>query len=176
MLEPKRARRWQSMGLQDLTRRLDVQDGALCEVGVYAGESAAIFLDSGKFTTVTCVDVWTDPTVEAAFDRFHAQHADRVTKVKARSPQAATLFPDESFDVVYIDADHTYEAVAADIRAWHPKVKTGGWICGHDYGWPWLGVIRAVGELLGKPKYVMRDGSWMFRKRPLKKGARPWNH
>lgn len=162
------------MGLQDLNRRLDVSDAVLCEVGSFAGESAKLFLDSGKFARIHCVDVWNDPRVEAAFDTFHAQHAERVSKVKARSPQAADLFPDASLDVVYIDADHTYEAVKADIRAWHPKVRDGGWICGHDYGWPWLGVIQAVGELLGKPKYVMRDGSWMLRKRPLKEGPRPW--
>lgn len=174
LLEPKRARRWQWKGLQDLIRHLDVTDGTLCEVGVYAGESAKLFLDSGKFQHIHCVDVWNNPIVEAAFDEFHAEHEDRVSKVKARSPQAAGLFPDGSLDVVYIDADHTYDAVKADIRAWHPKVRDGGWICGHDYGWPWLGVITAVGELLGKPKYVFREGSWMIRKGRLKEGSRPW--
>lgn len=66
--------------------------------------------------------------------------------------------------MVYIDADHNYEPVKADIRAWLPKVKPGGWITGHDYYWPFPGVLRAVCEELGKPHFVTRDSSWAVRR------------
>lgn len=49
------------------------------------------------------------------------------------SVNAAELFEDESIDFVYIDGDHNYEAVTADIKAWYPKIKSGGIISGHDY-------------------------------------------
>jgi hypothetical protein len=45
---------------------------------------------------------------------------------------AAKFFADSSVDVVFIDADHSYQAVRMDIRAWMPKIKPGGMICGHD--------------------------------------------
>lgn len=53
--------------------------------------------------------------------------------IRANSQQAATIFPDGYFDLVYIDADHQYEGVKADLVSWVPKVRDGGVIAGHDY-------------------------------------------
>ena len=44
------------------------------------------------------------------------------------------MFDDETFHLVFIDADHSEDAVLNDLRAWIPKVKRGGLITGHDYG------------------------------------------
>ena len=44
-------------------------------------------------------------------------------------------FGEEYFDWVYIDADHSYESVKADLKHWYPQVKKGGFLCGDDYGW-----------------------------------------
>jgi predicted O-methyltransferase YrrM len=41
--------------------------------------------------------------------------------------------PDECLDMVYIDADHSYNSVLEDLRLSYHKIKTGGFICGHDY-------------------------------------------
>lgn len=67
------------------------------------------------------------------------------------SLEAAKTVPDGSLEFVFIDADHSYEGVRADIEAWAPKVRPGGVLGGHDYGpevdaergW---GVTRAVDE------------------------------
>lgn len=58
---------------------------------------------------------------------------DRVTWIRHASPAAADVVPDRSVDWVFIDGNHGYPAVVADLRAWLPKVKPGGWIGGHDY-------------------------------------------
>jgi hypothetical protein len=51
---------------------------------------------------------------------------------------------------VYIDGDHSYEAVRDDLRAWYPKLKHGGVLCGDDYYWRdaknELSIKRAVDE------------------------------
>jgi predicted O-methyltransferase YrrM len=62
--------------------------------------------------------------------------------------EAASLFQDGSLDGVFIDADHTYEAVKMDIQNWMPKVRKGGILAGHDYVETWPGVIEAVNESL----------------------------
>ena len=40
----------------------------------------------------------------------------------------------EPIDFLYIDADHSYEGVLADLDAWVPHVRSGGLILGDDYG------------------------------------------
>jgi len=45
---------------------------------------------------------------------------------------------------VFIDGNHSYGHVRADIAAWRPKLKPGGLLCGHDFHME--GVRRAVTE------------------------------
>lgn len=66
---------------------------------------------------------------------------------QADSAEAAALFADNSVNFCFIDADHRYAAVVADITAWWPKVRPGGVIGGHDWHIP--GVRRAVYDALG---------------------------
>lgn len=65
-------------------------------------------------------------------DRDGEQRA-LVHLVRAWSLDAAKCFKDTSLDFVYIDANHRYEYVVADIAAWLPKIRSGGIISGHDY-------------------------------------------
>lgn len=39
---------------------------------------------------------------------------------------------DKPIDLLYIDGDHTYEAVRKDFDDWFPHVRRGGWILLHD--------------------------------------------
>jgi predicted O-methyltransferase YrrM len=47
--------------------------------------------------------------------------------------KALKKFPNSHFDMIYIDADHSYEAVAKDLKLSFKKIKDGGYIMGHDY-------------------------------------------
>jgi predicted O-methyltransferase YrrM len=38
-------------------------------------------------------------------------------------------------DVVFIDADHDYNAVVRDIQLYYPLVRKDGIFMGHDYDW-----------------------------------------
>jgi hypothetical protein len=40
---------------------------------------------------------------------------------------------DNEYDIIYIDADHTYEGVKRDLTHSFKKIKNGGYIMGHDY-------------------------------------------
>ncbi len=46
---------------------------------------------------------------------------------------AVKHFVDNYFDLIYIDADHSYEGCLRDIEDWYPKVKKGGFLLGDDY-------------------------------------------
>jgi hypothetical protein len=65
------------------------------------------------------------------------------------SAQVAQQFPDNSFSLVYLDADHSFNGVLTDLHAWYPNVRPGGIIAGHDYLNPAYGVKEAVSEFVG---------------------------
>jgi hypothetical protein len=149
-------------GLLELARALPPLR-RVAEVGCWRGVSTevwALFADK-----VWAVDAWWDGSACADFLRRMAPYP-HVQAVRGESTTAARAFPDRHFDLVYIDADHGYEAVKADLRAWLPKVRAGGWIAGHDYTelWGCGGVIRAVNEVLGGPDQVVGDFSWLALK------------
>lgn len=71
--------------------------------------------------------------------------------MRMHSTTAARYIANGSLDIVYIDAEHSYDSVKADIIAWIPKVRLGGILCGHDYDptGDYDGLIQAVHEMLG---------------------------
>jgi len=92
--------------------------------------------------------------------------------IKMKSDEAAACFPDNFFDYVYIDGDHSYEGVMKDLESYFPKVKIGGLIIGDDYGWGRVSV--AVQDFLkkyndriywfGDPCVQPREGQYVIRK------------
>jgi hypothetical protein len=150
------------------------------EVGVWKGRSVSYLavevVNSGKDIKIDAIDSFegdlgcgvhmNDPLVrvgllhnyvEKIMERFNGT----VKTIKSLSWEAAHLYPDESVDVVFIDACHDYSCVKRDIQAWFPKIKVGGYIAGHDYS------IRpdtkqAVDELLHPIEET--EGCFVFKK------------
>lgn len=90
--------------------------------------------------------------------------ADETLLILAPSVKAAKLIPDGSCAMVFIDACHTKEAVAADIRAFLPKVAPNGICAGHDY-FVFPGVREAVHDAFGFQDWMCRDANscWEVR-------------
>lgn len=93
----------------------------------------------------------------------------QVRVIRLPSIEAAGLFPDKYFDMVYIDANHSYPAVTQDIKSWLPKVKIGGILGGHDYNKE--AVRKAVDEQLTEvweaPRPEPRKNTKVWFKRRL---------
>ena len=89
---------------------------------------------------------------------FCAKYPDRARIHKDYTVNVAKSFEDESIDFVFIDADHSYEGVKNDIAAWEPKVKSGGYIIGHDIHFET--VNKAVEERYGKSYQTADDFLW----------------
>jgi Methyltransferase domain len=97
----------------------------------------------------------------ASYMHEHAREAlERAYVLRMPSARAARVFDDHSVDLVYIDADHGYDAVLADIRAWAPKVRGDGIIAGHDF--QESGVSRAVSEVFDG-KAIIHGATWMVQ-------------
>jgi hypothetical protein len=71
---------------------------------------------------------------------------DRVEVLQLSTLDAAAAFS-ASIGLLFVDADHDYEAIRADIRAWSPAIVQEGWIVLHDFG-EWSGPTRAAADLL----------------------------
>ena len=163
--------------------RSPLEGAVFVEVGSWLGRSTAFMAveiaNSGKKIKFCAVDTWTGfeateemlgvaaslgkPMKEAFLENM-APIIDAVTPFEMTSVEAASQFENGSVDFVFIDADHRYEAVVQDIQAWLPKLKSGGFIAGHDYsGGGNLGVSRAVRvrEPVGSTRRVQ---SWEFQR------------
>lgn len=85
------------------------------------------------------------PTLYSQFlsNIIHAGLQDRVVPLKMTTLEAAAALENRvAPDLVYVDAEHTTEAVYADLCAWYPLVKSRGVLCGDD--WLWESVRAAV--------------------------------
>ena len=114
---------------------------SVLEVGSWAGRSAIIMAKAGA--RVTCVDTWEGSKNDNGTQAYNGSHGRPLDvfrrntaglDIKAhvgKSPDAARDFDDHSFDIVYIDAEHDYDSVMADIKAWMPKARHV--LAGHDY-------------------------------------------
>ena len=75
------------------------------------------------------------------------QHHDRYQWFKQSSTTITQKqIPDNTLDLVFIDGDHSYQAVQNDLRFWWKKIRNGGWILGDDYSSCHPGTKRAVDD------------------------------
>lgn len=83
--------------------------------------------------------------LDTNFTIFQANYEhmkDRFELVKMSSNEAAPLLKNDTYDVVFIDGDHSLRAVLDDLSNYTPKIRKGGIIAGHDIGLS--GVTMAV--------------------------------
>ena len=83
--------------------------------------------------------------VKSCFIRNIQPFNDKVTFINKTSDSAVFDVEDESLDYIFIDGDHSFEAVKNDIFNYYSKVKKGGIFAGHDWSW---GADRAVQRAL----------------------------
>jgi len=88
---------------------------------------------------------------------------DKVQLHVMNTTAAASLFADESVDLIFIDAGHKYDDVKADITHYYPKLKPGGYMLFDDYEEKWPGVMQAVqnASLAGE---LIAPSLWCHRK------------
>jgi predicted O-methyltransferase YrrM len=128
------------------------------ELGSWQGASAIPVARSIRRWggTLTCVDTWGGDIHEANGTPWMLTSCARNIGLSGvagnirlipTTTRDASAWWTEPIDYLYVDADHSYEAVQADLRAWVPHVKPGGLILGDDYGHhSFPGVARAWDE------------------------------
>lgn len=103
------------------------------EVGVARGTFTRHLFDYVPDLQMIGVDPWIRLNGDEEEVANHKLRGRAWTKMKMKSQEAAPQIPDESLDFVYIDGDHSFDAVMLDLILWCPKVRKGGVVGGHDY-------------------------------------------
>lgn len=147
--------------------------GIGAEVGVWKGDFSQALLTLAKPRLLHLIDPWQasdepdhaqawygksrvedlDQIYHDVVGRFSGElDQDRVRIHRRRSVEVLAHMPPDSLDFVYVDGDHRYQAVRADLELAVAKVRPGGVIVADDHmlgGWWGDGVVRAVNEVLG---------------------------
>lgn len=136
-------------------------NNSICaEIGVNKGEFSVDILNVTKPAKLHLIDAWADEKryhdglrLEVE-EKFANEISAGIVEInKGFSTEVLKLFPDNYFDWVYLDTDHTYKLTTDELKVLKDKVKGDGIIAGHDYilgNWSGdcrYGVIEAVHEL-----------------------------
>tara|TARA_B110000503_G_scaffold77992_1_gene119989 strand:- start:114 stop:665 length:552 start_codon:yes stop_codon:yes gene_type:complete len=117
----------------------------MAEVGVRDGLTTFYLLDQHPELVIYGID----KSIAGFYNNdIKSKYVNRLIPIEALSVDGAKSIADASLDLVFIDADHSYDWVKKDIAAYTPKLKKGGFLSGHDIDFP--GVNRAVNEVIIK--------------------------
>lgn len=149
------------------------------EIGVWSGDTVLRVLLYSKVTmhygidpwktteyeaiksNGSCLDSWAQMRAEKGQDWWDniyrmcsgrlVPYNERCRLIRYRSPDAADLFRDASFDYVYIDGLHVNPQFKEDVFAWMRKVRPGGFLCGDDYDFSvFPDITNSVHEIFGR--------------------------
>jgi len=120
------------------------------ELGVFKGEFSEVLYNTLKPKELYLVDIWKGQfgsgdkdgknhtvvdDMEVVYNGLKEKYAPTPEVKLVRSDTQTFLLkcPNNSFDLIYVDADHTYQAVLNDLQLSFLKVKHGKFLTGHDY-------------------------------------------
>lgn len=143
----------------------------IAELGVYKGEFSEVLLNNCVPKELVLIDLWDAESHIASADADgnnleHIKGSDLCAEVMNKFFDKKNVvvikgftdeilkYPNDYFDVIYIDADHSYAGCKNDLKNAFQKIRNGGIISGHDYEWNFekaksyyeFGVKQAVDE------------------------------
>ena len=133
------------------------------EVGSYVGASSCYLAAAlaNQNSHLICVDTWQNDTIPegqrdtfAEFEQNVSSVRKYITTLRKRSDQLKREDIPTPLCLVFLDGDHSYEAVRQEVSFFTPLIADKGVLAFHD-AVEFEGVARAIGEALA-------SGSWQF--------------
>ena len=108
----------------------------IVEIGTFEGSTAAA-MASVTSGVVHTIDIFPRGRLGVCYGEWIAHHTKRrralenLHIIKGSAHEVALTF-DRAVDLVFVDADHSYDAAKQDWDDWTPKLRSGGVIALHD--------------------------------------------
>lgn len=134
------------------------KNAKVCEVGTQEGIFAEYILDSTIPSELHLIDIDLKPLQVRQSNKLSGH------QVKLHEGDSSTIlnsFPDEYFDWIYIDGDHSYEGVLKDSLSAVNKIPEGGYLVFNDFTiWSPVecidyGVPYVVCEIINNYRFVV---------------------
>jgi hypothetical protein len=166
-----------SRGMVSFILKEHKQDSLVgAEVGVYRGTNAYHMLTVLSIKELFLVDpylpyvdgdgaAWETSENDFLLAKKGLARFNQCQFIRKLSTDAVNDLPD-NLDFVYIDANHSYESVKADVESYYLKVRVGGVIGGHDFYFDYQGVIFAVVDFarsVGAKLHVESPDWWIVK-------------
>jgi predicted O-methyltransferase YrrM len=106
------------------------------EIGSYLGSSACLVQQNEFTNSITCIEAREDFAKEINTNLTNLnKHNIDFTIHNHRSTDAIIIdkLTDKSFDLLFIDGDHSHDGVLSDFNIYKDLVKPGGYIVFDDY-------------------------------------------
>lgn len=150
------------------------------EIGVFKGHN---IIDMSKSyckhpnSVMHCVDPWIDydeypeykGKIESVYTTFvnnmeSEKLWDKIKVYRDFSQNIVPTFPDNFFDIAFIDGNHETEFVYKDGEMVLPKLKSGGTIIFDDYDWPQtkLGIHKFLNKYSAQLKNIRNTPFQLF--------------
>lgn len=126
-----------------------IEKPIVCEIGVFKGEFFKYILDTCDPSILEGVDLFNgiagsgdvdgNNPITVDMNKVYMELQDTysnnsiVSFHKDYSNKYLEKQENHKYDIIYIDADHSYGAVKKDIEIAFDKIKDNGFIMGHDY-------------------------------------------
>jgi predicted O-methyltransferase YrrM len=135
------------------------------EIGSFIGASACFIaagLKKSAGSKLHCIDTWQNEGMAegkrdtfAEFKKNTAKYKNLIIPHRGDSQELAGKF-NNRIDFLFVDGDHSYEGVRADVNSWFPKLNSGALVLFHDVGWA-EGVQQVIDEMV-KPRAKLEGG------------------
>lgn len=121
------------------------------EFGTYLGRTTFHLAEALPEATITTLDLPRDQNPWAFADDIGVYFRETAAAARISQLRADSLTYDpggdrHTFDFVWVDGDHSYDAVEADTRTAFELLRPGGAILWHDFGPDSLGLVRFFSE------------------------------